>query len=249
MTPTGTTHTSSVAVLDYGSGNVHSAVKALERAGASVALTSDPDLIMRADGLLVPGVGAFDEVMRRLRNVRGEDLVRRRLDAHLPVLGICVGEQIMFADGVERGVHTRGIGRWPGTVRELRAGRLPHMGWSTIDAAPGSALFAGIERERFYFVHSNAATEWPDSDADDRGPALVSWATHGERFIAAVEDGPLCATQFHPEKSGSAGIRLLQNWITSLVRPRADGSEESHDAAIASEDPRQKSRGERERTA
>lgn len=207
-----------VAVLDYGSGNVHSAVKALERAGADTVLTRDPEVIARADGLVVPGVGAFDAVMAQLRAVGGEDHVNRRLAEGRPVLGICVGQQVMFTRGVERGVETSGLARWPGTVRELAAPRLPHMGWNTITAGEGSVLFRGIERERFYFVHSYAATEW-------EGPpsARVTWAEHGERFIAAVEDGPLSTTQFHPEKSGEAGIRLLGNWIGSL--PRASSAQ------------------------
>lgn len=204
-----------VAVLEYGSGNVHSAVKALARAGANVQLTRDPAEIAEADGLLVPGVGAFDAVMRQLRSVDGDALIARRLDAGRPVLGICVGEQVLFSRGVERGLSTDGLSRWPGTVRQLDAKVLPHMGWNTVDAAEGSALFAGIANERFYFVHSNAATEW-DPAAGASASARVSWAEHGERFIAAVEDGPLSATQFHPEKSGDAGIRLLENWVGSL---------------------------------
>lgn len=205
-----------VAVLDYGSGNVHSAVMALARAGADVELTRDPARVQRADGLFVPGVGAFDAVMRALRAVRGEELIDRRLAGGRPVLGICVGQQVLFERGIERGIETAGLGQWPGTVRELVAPRLPHMGWNTVSAAPGSRLFRGIEAERFYFVHSNAATEW---SLDGRTPEMaprVTWAEHGERFVAAVENGPLSSTQFHPEKSGAAGIRLLRNWVESL---------------------------------
>lgn len=204
-----------VAVLEYGSGNVHSAVKALARAGATVTLTRNPAEIAEADGLLVPGVGAFDAVMRQLRSVDGGALIARRLDAGRPVLGICVGEQVMFSRGIERGVETDGLGIWPGTVRQIEAPVLPHMGWNTVQVAAGSVLFRGIEQERFYFVHSNAATEWNPA-AGAPAAASVSWAEHGERFIAAVEDGPLSATQFHPEKSGDAGIRLLENWVRSL---------------------------------
>ncbi len=205
-----------VAVLDYGSGNVHSVVKALEAAGAEVTLTKDPATVMSADGLLVPGVGAFDAVMSQLREVRGDELIDRRLAGGLPVLGICVGEQIMFERGIEHGIESEGLGQWPGTVRQLVADRLPHMGWNTIDAADGSVLFRGIERERFYFVHSYAATEWSIEGRSAGTKPLVTWAEHGERFIAAVENGPLCATQFHPEKSGEAGIQLLRNWVDSL---------------------------------
>lgn len=204
-----------VAVLDYGSGNVHSAVKALVRAGADASLTRDPETVLTADGLLVPGVGAFDAVIRALRAVGGDRLIAERLAEGRPALGICVGEQVMFARGIERGVESDGLGYWPGTVRELRAPVLPHMGWSPVDPPAESRLFRGVERERFYFVHSNAAPEW----AVDSGPSAaprITWAEHGERFVAAVEDGPLSATQFHPEKSGAAGIRLLGNWIESL---------------------------------
>ena len=205
-----------VVVLDYGSGNVHSAVKALERAGAEVTLTRDPEQVMAADGLVVPGVGAFDAVMRALIAVKGDELIDRRLAGGRPVLGICVGEQVMFARGVERGVETEGLGQWPGTVHQLQAERLPHMGWNTVQAPEDSTLFAGLEGERFYFVHSYAATEWGIAGRTEATRPRVTWAEHGERFIAAVENGPLSATQFHPEKSGDAGIRLLANWIEGL---------------------------------
>lgn len=205
-----------VVVLDYGSGNVHSAVKALAHAGAEVELTRDRTAVAEADGMLVPGVGAFDAVMRQLRAVRGDELIDRRLAGGRPVLGICVGEQVMFSRGVERGVETEGLAQWPGTVRELRAPVLPHMGWNTVEAPAGSALFDGIEDERFYFVHSYAATEWTLEGRGEATRPLVTWAEHGERFVAAVENGPLSATQFHPEKSGEAGIRLLRNWISTL---------------------------------
>lgn len=205
-----------VAVLDYGSGNVHSVVKALELAGANAVLTRDADTVMRADGLLVPGVGAFDAVMKQLRAVRGDELIDRRLSGGRAVLGICVGEQVMFESGVEHGVESEGLGQWPGVVRKLKADRLPHMGWNTVEVPEGSALFAGIEHERFYFVHSYAATEWSIEGRTPSTRPAVTWASHGERFIAAVENGPLSATQFHPEKSGEAGIRLLRNWVDSL---------------------------------
>ena len=206
----------SVVVLDYGSGNVHSAVKALEAAGADVELTADRTRVLAADGLLVPGVGAFSAVMAALDSVHGGDLVDQRLAGGKPVLGICVGMQVLFGLGVERGVETAGLDQWPGVITELEAPILPHMGWNTLEAPSDSLLFEGIAEERFYFVHSYAATEWSlDVMAPFPQPKLT-WAEHGTRFLAAVENGPLSATQFHPEKSGEPGIRLLSNWLKSL---------------------------------
>lgn len=205
-----------VVVLDYGSGNVHSAAKAVEAAGARVELTADRDRVMAADGLLVPGVGAFSAVMDALRAVRGDELIDRRLAGCRPVLGICVGQQVMFERGDERGIVTDGLGQWPGTVSALTAPTVPHMGWNTVDAPAESRLFAGLHDERFYFVHSYAAHEWSLDPHPAIPTPLVTWAQHGERFIAAVENGPLTATQFHPEKSGQAGLRLLSNWLDSL---------------------------------
>lgn len=206
----------SVAVLDYGSGNVHSAVKALVAAGADVTLTRDRAAVANADGLVVPGVGAFGAVMEQLREVRGDEMIERRLAGGRPVLGICVGMQILFDRGVEHGLDTAGLGQWPGTVVQLDAPILPHMGWNTVDVAPDSVMFAGVETERFYFVHSFAATDWTLEAYGAFASPRVTFATHGERFIAAVENGPLTATQFHPEKSGEAGLRLLRNWTQSL---------------------------------
>ncbi|MFS0866866.1 imidazole glycerol phosphate synthase subunit HisH [Microbacterium sp. 179-B 1A2 NHS] len=205
-----------VAVLDYGSGNVHSAVKALIAAGADARLTRDRGMIAEAAGLLVPGVGSYAAVMAALRARHGDELIERRLAGGMPVMGICVGMQIMFDRGVERGMDTAGLGEWPGVVAELPAPVLPHMGWNTVRAGEGSTLFAGLEDERFYFVHSYGAQEWSlDVMKPFRQPVLT-WSDHGAPFLAAVENGPLTATQFHPEKSGSAGIRLLGNWIRSL---------------------------------
>ena len=205
-----------VVLLDYGSGNVHSAAKALELAGARVELTADRDRALKADGLFVPGVGAYSAVADALAKAGGGALIERRLIANKPVMGICVGMQVMFENGVERGNLSPGLGEWPGTVTELVAPVLPHMGWNTVEAPEGSKLFAGIEDERFYFVHSYAAQQW-ELDPQPPFPApLVTWAEHGSRFIAAVENGPLTATQFHPEKSGEPGIRLLKNWLDSL---------------------------------
>ena len=206
----------SVVVLDYGSGNVHSAAKALELAGARVELTADRDRVASADGLLVPGVGAFSAVMSALNSVNGGALIEKRLTGSRPVMGICVGMQVLFETGVERGNDTPGLGEWPGTVTELEAPVLPHMGWNTVDAPEGTRLFAGIESERFYFVHSFAAQTW-ELDVQPPFPKpLLTWADHGSPFIAAVENGPLTATQFHPEKSGEPGIRLLKNWLATL---------------------------------
>lgn len=212
----------SVVVLDYGSGNLRSAVRAMERAGASVTLTSDFQEGLDADGLLVPGVGAYAACMAGLRAVKGDRLIGRRLAGGRPVLGICVGMQILFARGVEHGVKTEGCHEWPGVVERLQAPVVPHMGWNTVEAPAGSSLFAGIEDERFYFVHSYGVRSW-DLVTNDRTKApLVTWTETGpaeqggDRFVAAVENGPLSATQFHPEKSGDAGAALLRNWVQSL---------------------------------
>ncbi len=210
-----------VTVLDYGSGNVRSAVRALERAGAEVTLTADRAAAQDCDGLVVPGVGAYRACMDGLRAVHGAEIIGRRLAGGRPVLGICVGMQVLFDHGVEHGVSTEGCGEWPGTVERLRAPVVPHMGWNTVDVAPGSTLFAGIEQERFYFVHSYGVRSWDLVTTGRTRTPLVHWTEHGprngtDRFVAAVENGPLCATQFHPEKSGDAGARLLRNWVEAL---------------------------------
>ena len=201
-----------MVVLDYGSGNLRSAQRALERVGAAVDVTADHEAVAAADGLVVPGVGAFGACMNGLRMVNGDKLIAERLAAGRPVLGVCVGMQILFARGVEFGVESHGCGQWPGAVTRLDAPVIPHMGWNVVDAAPGSALFKGLGPDtRFYFVHSYAAQRW------EGGPdALLTWATHQTPFLAAVEDGPLAATQFHPEKSGDAGATLLSNWVEGL---------------------------------
>jgi glutamine amidotransferase len=201
-------------VLDYGSGNIRSAQRALERVGADTVVTSDPDTALNADGLVVPGVGAFAACMAGLLAVRGDNVIDWRLAGSRPVLGICVGMQVLFDEGVEHGVTTEGCGQWPGTVQRLSAPVLPHMGWNTVTAADGSLLLAGIDPgTRFYFVHSYAALDLPMKPSPRMKLPLVSWATHGQPFVAAVENGPLCATQFHPEKSGDAGAALLANWL------------------------------------
>jgi glutamine amidotransferase len=216
--------TARVVVLDYGSGNVRSAVRALERVGAEVELTADRVAAESCDGLVVPGVGAFAAVVHGLRAVRGDQIVDRRLAGGRPVLGICVGLQVMFEGSTEpshrHGPAVAGLGEWPGTVERLPAQVVPHMGWNTVQAPPDSVLFAGVETERFYFVHSYAVQRWelglrPDQ-ASRLTPPSVTWAEHGVPFVAAVENGALSATQFHPEKSGDAGATLLRNWVRSL---------------------------------
>ncbi|MEV4435314.1 imidazole glycerol phosphate synthase subunit HisH [Streptomyces sp. NPDC049555] len=207
-----------VVVLDYGFGNVRSAERALAHVGADVEITRDFDAAMNADGLLVPGVGAFAACMQGLRAARGDWIVGRRLAGGRPVMGICVGMQVLFERGVEHGVETDGLDEWPGTVEPLKADVVPHMGWNTVTPAEGSQLFAGLDADtRYYFVHSYAVRTWDFETGNPRIDApKVTWATHGEPFVAAVENGPLWATQFHPEKSGDAGAQLLTNWIETL---------------------------------
>lgn len=205
-----------VAVYDYESGNVHSAVKALLAAGADAVLTGDRDAALGADGLFVPGVGAFAAVRAALHERGGDEIIDRRLAGGKPVLGVCVGMQVLFERGVERGLDVEGLGEWPGVVTELEAPVLPHMGWNTVDPDEGSVLFRGLEEERFYFVHSYAAQRWELDVIPPFPQPKLTWTTYGERFLSAVENGPLSATQFHPEKSGDAGIRLLKNWVENL---------------------------------
>ncbi|GAA4226517.1 imidazole glycerol phosphate synthase subunit HisH [Streptosporangium album] len=206
-----------VTVLDYGSGNLRSAERALARVGAEVTVTSDYEAAMEADGLVVPGVGAFAACMAGLRAVRGDRIIDRRLAAGRPVLGICVGMQILFEVGVEHGVTSEGCGEWPGTVERLDAPVLPHMGWNTVRAPEGTVLFEGMDRDtRFYFVHSYGVRSWELRAGPGFTDPLVTWAEHGVPFVAAVENGPLMATQFHPEKSGDAGAQLLTNWLGTV---------------------------------
>lgn len=208
-----------VVVLDYGSGNLRSAQRALERVGAQVEVTADRDRALECDGLVVPGVGAFAACMRGIDDVGGASIIERRLAGGRAVLGICVGMQVLFSSGVEHGETTSGLDQWPGVVERLNAPVLPHMGWDTVEVADGSLLFRGVEGERFYFVHSYGVQswEWTAQISSVQRPPLVSWGDYGGRFIAAVENGPLVATQFHPEKSGEAGSVLLRNWVRSLA--------------------------------
>ncbi|MEE3063046.1 MAG: imidazole glycerol phosphate synthase subunit HisH [Actinomycetota bacterium] len=204
--------TRSVVVLDYGSGNLRSAQRALERVGATVEVTADARAAAAADGLVVPGVGAYEACMTGLRKIAGERIIAERVAAGRPVLGVCVGMQILFARGVEFGVETSGCGQWPGSVTRLDAPVIPHMGWNVVQSGSGSRLFNGLDASaRFYFVHSYAAQRWEGSPE-----AVLTWATHQVPFLAAVEDGPLAATQFHPEKSGDAGAAVLSNWVEGL---------------------------------
>jgi glutamine amidotransferase len=202
-----------VVLFDYGSGNLHSAERALVRAGADVTVTADLDAAREADGLVVPGVGAYAACMAGLLAAGGDAPIADRLAAERPVLGICVGMQVLFDQGDEHGVHTPGLGRLPGAIRRISAPVLPHMGWNTVTPADGSVLFDGLADERFYFVHSYAAR--PSGPGGGAGAGETT-AEHGERFLAAVERGPLSATQFHPEKSGDAGAQLLRNWLATL---------------------------------
>ena len=196
-----------IAILDYGSGNLRSAQRAFETSGREVVITSDYEVALNADGLVVPGVGAFAACMEGLIKVRGDQIVRERIAAARPTLGICVGMQILFSQGLEHGVHP-GVGIWNATVEKLEAPILPHMGWNTVKAGAGSLLFNGVEEESFYFVHSYAV----------KNPvgAISTRSNYGEDFLAAVEDGAIAATQFHPEKSGDAGLHLIKNWVQTL---------------------------------
>ena len=193
--------------MDYGSGNLRSAQRAFATTGHDVELTSDLDVALKADGLVVPGVGAFAACMNGINEISAADVIRERKIAGKATMGICIGMQILFSDGLEYGSH-KGIGMWSGTVSEIDAPILPHMGWNTVEITGPSRLFKGVENDSFYFVHSFAAK-------NSVGLAQA-WTTHGEKFLSAVEDGPLCATQFHPEKSGQAGLTLIANWSAGL---------------------------------
>ena len=199
-----------IAILDYGSGNLRSAQRAFERSGVEVVVTSDRDVALNAAGLVVPGVGAFAACMRGLINVGGDEIVRARVAGQRPTLGICVGMQIFFRDGDEytNGELHKGVGVWQESVSKMKAPILPHMGWNTVSVIGNSNLFSGLTDQSFYFVHSYAA----------KAPVGIAqaWTTHGEKFLSAVEDGAICATQFHPEKSGDAGLALIKNCVAML---------------------------------
>ncbi len=199
-----------VGVIDHGSGNLHSACRALSEAGAEVVLSRHLDELARTDALALPGVGALASCMAGLRAMGGDELVADQVDRGRPLLGICVGHQMLFEDGEERGEPVAGLGILPGTVTMLPADRLPHMGWNTVAPCEGTRLFRGIEEERFYFVHSYGLV-------DPGQHTGITTCTHEDAvFVAACELGAVCSTQFHPEKSGQAGQRLLRNWLDAV---------------------------------
>jgi glutamine amidotransferase len=205
---------SEVVILDYGSGNLRSAERAVARTGADVRVTDDLTAAAAADGLVVPGVGAYAACMAGIEKLGAGPVIAERVAAGRPVLGICVGMQILFESGVEHGVETRGLGLLPGAVTRLAARRIPHMGWNTVSVPAGSVLLDGLAPQtRFYFVHSYAAS---DLGALDAAGALVTTAAHDLPFAAVVEHGALSAAQFHPEKSSDAGYALLRNWVSRL---------------------------------
>jgi len=199
-----------IAILDYGSGNVRSAQRAFATSGMDVVITSDRAVALEAKGLVVPGVGAFASCMQGLNAVDGASIIRERISRERPVLGICVGMQILFSQGSEHAQNAphAGVGIWDAEVSKLDAPILPHMGWNTVKAAETSELLVGIEDQFFYFVHSYAAKQAVGQKQ--------SWSTYGERFLAVVEDDYVSATQFHPEKSGDAGLVLIKNWTKKL---------------------------------
>jgi len=197
-----------IAILDYGSGNLRSAQRAFELAHSQVVVTNDPKICEEAQGLVVPGVGAFAACMDQLIGVGGREIITARVAKERPIFGICVGMQVLFDSSNEK-KNCDGVGVLQGEVDLIKAPLLPHMGWNNVSAPSGSKLFHGVEDEMFYFVHSYAAkTKVPI--------ALNTTCEYGEEFIAAVERDYVVATQFHPEKSGDAGAKLISNWVTSL---------------------------------
>lgn len=197
-----------IAIFDYGSGNLRSAQRAFEKSGADVVVTSDVSVAKKAKGLVIPGVGAFSACYEQLVKADGVLLIKERVASGDPIIGICVGMQVLFAASNEKGIH-KGVGVFQGDISALDAAVLPQIGWNTVEADVGSTLFKGVAGEHFYFVHSYAAK------SAEVG-AKNTYATYGEKFLAAVERENVSATQFHPEKSGSAGLQLIKNWVDAL---------------------------------
>jgi glutamine amidotransferase len=197
-----------IAILDYGSGNLRSAQRAFELAADDVVVTRDAKTCSEATALVVPGVGAFAACMEQLLAAGGAEIIADRVAKARPIFGICVGMQIFFESSNEK-KETQGLGILPGKVSELNAPVLPHMGWNSVTAAPTSNLFKGVEEESFYFVHSYASKALVPNSAN-------TTTNYGEDFLAAVERDFVVATQFHPEKSGSAGAKLISNWVKTL---------------------------------
>ena len=197
-----------IAILDYGSGNLRSAQRAFALSGHQTIVTSDPNICLEAHGLVVPGVGAYGACMQQLFAAHGDGIIQERVTLGRPLIGICVGMQILFSSGTEKGGHA-GLEIFEGSVSQIQAKILPHVGWNNVQSAADSQLFKGVEDESFYFVHSFAAKiEVPN--------AINSWCTYNETFLAAVESEIVSAVQFHPEKSGSAGAKLISNWVRTL---------------------------------
>lgn len=198
-----------IAILDYGSGNLRSALRAFETTGRKVLVTSDPDLALKAAGLVVPGVGAFATCMNGLIKVKGDQIIKQRVANNQPIFGICVGMQILFKTGLENGTHD-GVGVIDGEVKPLAAPVLPHMGWNTVKVPTTSKLYKGLSErdDSYYFVHSYAVQSAPVQ--------IPAYANYYGDFLAGFEHGCISATQFHPEKSGASGLKLISNWVESL---------------------------------
>jgi len=197
-----------IAILDYGSGNLRSAQRAFALTGHETVVTSDPTICFESDGLVVPGVGAFGACMDQLIAAGGREIIAARISDDRPLIGICVGEQVLFEVGSEKGGHA-GLGIFNGEVSQIEAPILPHIGWNNVRAGSGSNLLRGLDGASFYFVHSYAAKVAVEN-------AVTSWCTYGEDFVAAVERGCVSAVQFHPEKSGAVGAALIANWVGAL---------------------------------
>jgi glutamine amidotransferase len=198
-----------IAILDYGSGNLRSAQRAFELTDHDVTVTSNHEEFLSADAFVVPGVGAFGACMKQLSSIGGVELVREAISTRKPFFGICVGMQILFSHGTEKGKH-EGVGIFEGEVELLKAQVLPHIGWNTLNIVnTADEIFAGVENQMFYFVHSYAVKKAPQNTS-------VSWSNYSENFLAAIHYDNVFATQFHPEKSGDAGIKLIRNWAERI---------------------------------